>query len=311
MNILSGSDIKKIITMGDAIDAMKSAFLAVSEHAVTMPLRTPIKVDKYDAMSLFMPAYLQNEDQLGIKIVSINPHNQEKNIPSINGVIVLLDAKTGQVKAILDAEYLTALRTGAASGLATELFAKKDAKNVAILGSGAQAHTQLQAVITTRPIEKIQVWSRSKSNAELFAKHYADNYQVTVHDSPQQACFDADVVCAATSSVDPIIYRSDVPGHCHINAIGSHTAKHAELASDLLSEATVYVDQISAAMAEAGEVIQAVNHGVITTDDLIEIGTRVNSDNSAQQNTLTVFKSVGLAAQDIAVAEKVYELFYK
>lgn len=308
MKILSQTDIKSIITMRDAIDAMADAFRAVSDNAVTLPLRTPIKVNKHDALSLYMPAYIESQHQLGIKIASVYPHNHEKDIPAINGVIVLLDAQTGEVKAILDAGYLTALRTGAASGLATELFARKDAKHVAILGSGAQAHTQLEAVACVRPITDVSVWSRSRDNAVKFAEQYAERFKVHVQDNPHDACINADVVCAATSSAKPIISQADVPLHCHINGVGSHTPHHAEIAEDLLVAGTIYVDQKSAVMAESGEIINAVNAKAIAVDDLIEIGACLNADNTQHQNSLTVFKSVGLAVQDIAVAEKVLTL---
>lgn len=308
MKILSQADIKSIITMRDAIDAMIDAFRAVSENTITMPLRTPIKLTQHDALSLYMPAYIENSNQLGIKIASVYPHNHEKNIPAINGVIALLNAETGQVKAVLDAEYLTALRTGAASGLATELFAHKEATHLAILGSGAQAHTQLEAIACVRPITDVSIWSRSRDNAEKFAEQYKNEFTFHLHDTPRDACINADVVCTVTSSTSPLITQSDVPAHCHINGVGSHTPHHAEISEDLLVEATIYVDQKSAVMAESGEIINAVNAKAIAIDDLIEIGACVSSDNAKQQNSLTVFKSVGLAVQDIAVAEKVLTL---
>ena len=170
IKILSQIDVKKAITMAEAISTVKDAFVQLSAQEAVVPIRSQIPVAKDKGISLFMPAYLEKSHSLGAKIVSVFPENPSKKLPTISAVVVILDAETGQPKAILDGTFLTALRTGAASGVATELLANKDASTAAVFGAGTQGRTQMEAVCTVRSIEKIWVYDPDTSAANRCAK---------------------------------------------------------------------------------------------------------------------------------------------
>lgn len=307
ITLLSVNDIKQCITMQAAIDALEAAFIQLAKQQAILPLRTAIEIKKENAVCLTMPAYLQQDNNLGLKVVSVFPNNPQLGLPTINGVLLLLDAKTGQSKAIMDAGYLTALRTGAVAGLATRYFANDDAKHAAIIGAGAQASTQLEAIAAVRDIEQVSVWSRNMDTAVEFAKKFEHQFDMLPCATVQQAVKHADVICTATSSLEPLIHLADIQPEIHINAIGSHSKAMHEIANDVFSKSITIVDQIEAAVAEAGEIISAMEHSVIKQSSLYELGNLLLNQQPGFKKKLTVFKSVGLAIQDICVAELVYD----
>lgn len=307
ITFLSATDVKQCITMGDAIDDMEHAFLHLANQQVIMPLRTTVAITNEHATTHIMPAFFEQEKQLGMKVVSLFPNNSTRNLPAINGVILLLDATTGEPKALMDASYLTALRTGAISGLATRLMAREEASRVAIIGSGVQALTQLEAVVHVRPIKRISVWSRSHEHALAFASQIEHRFDTQVYRDIHQATCDADIICTATNSTEPLIYFENIKKDAHINAIGSHSRTMHEIAPEIFKHATTVVDQHEAAFAEAGEIISAIEAGILDADSILELGALLKTKDSKLKQKLTVFKSVGLAIQDISLAEKVYK----
>ena len=306
LQLLSLNDVKQSITMSQAIAALETAFMQLAKQHVILPLRTAISITEEQAFTLTMPAYLADDKTLGLKVVSIFPNNLAQKKPSINGFIILLDPCTGEAKALMDASYLTALRTGAISGLATKYFARDSANHVAIIGSGPQAVTQLEAVTTVRDIKHISLWSRNIKNAQQFAKKFEHQYDVSVYESVESAVREADIICTATSSTEPLIHFKDILPHAHINAIGSYSPTMHEIANDVLSHAVVIVDQLEAVLAESGEIISAVDHHQLKKESIIEIGQWLLHKKVDYKNALTVFKSVGLAIQDLSVAAVVY-----
>ena len=309
-HILTAQDVRAALPMRDAIDAMRKAFGLLAGGEVDMPQRTAIEIPKHDAVTLVMPAYVHVGNRLGAKLVSVFPNNRGLDLPTIHAVVILLNAATGQPAALLEGTALTAIRTGAASGLATDLLARRDASTLAILGSGAQARTQLEAVCCVRSIERVFVYSRTRAHAEQFAADMAGKNgapaSIEVSASAQEACLAADVVCAATSSTTPVLYATDVRPGTHINAIGSYTPAMREIDSELVRGSTVFVDQRQAALAEAGEVIDCVEDGSLTESDLTELGEVVNGARPGRKTVeqITLFKSVGLAVQDVAAAQQ-------
>jgi ornithine cyclodeaminase len=219
---------------------------------------------------------------------------------------MLLDAETGEPQALMDAGFLTALRTGAVSGLATNYFAIDTAHHVAIIGSGTQAKTQLEAVAAVRDIKQVSIWSRQIKNAKQFAREFEHQYDITVYASIPLAIRDADIICTATNSTEPLIHFKDVQAHAHINAIGSHSPSMREMSNDVLSHAVVIADQREAVLAESGEIISAIKEHQLKPESIIEIGHWLNHKSTDYKNRLTVFKSVGLAIQDLSVAALVY-----
>lgn len=306
LKLLSVSEVKQSITMTEAIDAMERAFIQLTKQEAVLPLRTGIPVGK-KGLTLTMPAYLAEEKTLGLKVVSVFPDNVRHNKPSINGTILLLDATTGEPLVLMDAGYLTALRTGAISGLATKYFSQDKPSTVAIIGAGVQAITQLEAVAAVRQVEQVLVWSRHPESARKFAKDMEPFYDVQVCEQLSSALKRADIICTATGSTEPLVHVHDLQFHAHINAIGSHSPSMQEISGEVLQKAIVIVDQLEAAMSEAGEIIRAVEQQKLKRESLIELGPWLLKKASHFQEQLTVFKSVGLAIQDLGVAQVVYQ----
>jgi ornithine cyclodeaminase len=286
---------------------MERAFLQLARNEAVLPVRTGVPVAPEEGLMLTMPGYLSADATLGLKVVSVFPKNVSRNRPSVNGVILLLDAATGEPQALMDAGWLTALRTGAVSGLATQYAAREDASHVAIIGSGAQAHAQLEAVAAVRNITRVSIWSRTLGNAQALAKLCAHRFDTRVCETPGLAVREADVICTVTASTEPLVFLQDLKPDAHINAIGSHTPDMREIDSAVLAKAVVLVDEKAATFREAGEVIHALNHGILTQESLLEIGQWLQDGAPDCRNTLSVFKSVGLAIQDLCVARVVYQ----
>jgi ornithine cyclodeaminase len=307
LRILSESDVRSAITMRQAIEAMREAFGQLAAGEATVPLRTSLETEK--GVTLFMPAYLKGSGDLGAKIVSVYAGNPALGLPTINAVVIALDGGTGQPLALMDGTYLTALRTGAASGLATELLARPNASIVAVFGAGAQARTQLEAVRTVRPIREVRIVSRTRSSAERFAAEI-EGVAVRVMDDRSAAVQGAHIVIAATTSSTPVFDGRDVAPGTHVNGIGSYTPEMQEVDATLVQRAKVVVDSREAALAEAGDLIIPLRQGLITADHIhAELGEIVNGDKAGRtsDDEITFFKSVGNAAQDVVTARWVLQ----
>lgn len=308
IRILTSEDVKKALPMADAIEAMRDAFTALAAGRAQLPLRTALESPDGRSVSLIMPAQVEELGALGAKIVSVFPDNAKRGLPLIHGVVILIDSETGQPQAVLDGRMLTAIRTGAASGLATSLLAPETARSVAVIGSGAQARTQLDAVCAVRSFDEVRVYSPHRDHAQAYVREMSARFEVSegfeVAESAAAAVQDADVICVATTSRSPVLWEGDVRAGAHINAVGSFTPDMIELDPKLVASCRVVVDQREAAMKEAGEVIAAVREGLILQDELAELGSIAASDATAHRHPgeITLFKSVGLAVQDLAAA---------
>ena len=290
--------------MADAIDAMRVAFTELSAGRVQMPERTTVPCGQ-DAVMLVMPGRCDVRFGLGAKIVSVFPDNVSRGKPTIHAMVVLLDETSGEPAAVLDGESLTAIRTGAASGLATDLLAPKDASVAAIIGAGAQARTQLEAVCTVRTIQRVVVCSRTRTSAERMVaevrnRPWLGGADIEVVDAVSDAVRQADVVCTATDTRTPIVHDEDVRPGTHINAVGSFTPAMRELDPALIGSARVVVDYRPAALAEAGEIVAAIELGLLDPESLVEIGELADAPGErVADGRTTVFKSVGVAVQDL------------
>lgn len=312
MRILSGDDVRRAVPMRAAIDAVAAAFAQLSTGQATVPLREVLAQPQRDARTLIMPAYLSGSEALGLKVVSVFPQNEARHgLPTIHALIVLLDASTGRPAAVLDGTYLTALRTGAASGAATRVLARSDARVLALFGAGAQARTQVQAIYAIRPIEQVWIVNRSRDRAEaLIALLHADGITADIGiTSASAALAKADIVCCATSSATPLFDDADVRPGTHINGIGSFTPHMAEVPVATVARAGVVVDQQAAAWAEAGDLIQAREAGVLQEHATVELGQIIAGQvpGRTSEDQVTFFKSVGNAVQDLAVARLALE----
>ena len=273
LKVLSRSDVAQAVSMAEAIKAVKKGFIQLSMEQAQVPLRTQIPVTKRNGVTLFMPAYLMKSETIGAKIVSVFPNNRRRGLPTIHALVIVVDAKTGRPLAAMDGTYLTALRTGAASGLATELLARKESRVAAIFGAGTQSRTQLEAVCTVRDIERSWVYDVRPSVARAFASEMKERgspipADIRVAQTTRQALHEADVVCTATTSFRPVFADSSLKLGVHINGVGSYTPEMQEIPARTVVRSKVVVDSREASLAEAGDLIISIDGGLITNKNI-------------------------------------------
>jgi ornithine cyclodeaminase len=305
IRILSADDVRACIDMPAAIDSMREAFVALSAHAATVPIRLALETEY--GVSLFMPVHLRESGNAGAKVVSVNPGNAAQGLPAIHAVVLVLDVVTGRPTAFMDGTWLTALRTGAAGGLAADLLARRDAKTVALFGAGVQARTQLEAVRCVREITEVRVVSPSGASADRLAAEVKGVLAVRV-DDPNEAIARADIIIAATNSSTPVFDGSRVEAGAHVTGVGSYTLDMCEVDTALVTRARVIVDQREAVMKEAGDIVGPIRDGVVDETVIVaEIGEVVMGrvQGRIADTDITFFKSVGNAVQDVAVAARV------
>jgi ornithine cyclodeaminase len=312
MLVLTAEDVRRAVPMSEAIDAVAAAFAALSAGEAEAPLRAHLRVAEQSADTFVMPARLPADGGLGLKVVSVFPHNGGRGLPTIHALVALLDPASGAPLALLDGRYLTALRTGAASGVATRYMARPDARVLALFGAGAQAHTQALAVCAARSVERLWICNRGRERAErlreaLRAAGAPLPDDIRIAASPAEALAEADVVCCATSAAAPLFADAELRPGTHINGVGSYTPRMAEIPPETIRRARVVVDQRLAAWAEAGDLIQARDAGLIDGRHVAaELGEVVlgRAPGRASDEEITFFKSVGNAVQDVAVAQR-------
>jgi ornithine cyclodeaminase len=332
MLILTSAEVRQALPMEATIAAMKRAYAALSAGQAEVPLRSRLPVPSHDAVSLFMPVFLQNQaekklplaenmpgeipagttpsgEALAVKIVSVFPHNPARGLPLIHAAVLVLEPDTGRPLALLEGSALTAIRTGAASGAATDLLAHPDSCVAGIFGAGVQGRTQLEAICTVRPIRTAWIYDRNPEQVESFLAEMAGRGPVPADlraaASPQQAAAEADVICTATTSAAPVFADEDLKPGVHINAVGAYTPEMQELPPETICRALVIVDSRPACLSEAGDLIQPIRQGRIGEQHIhaeigeIVLGSRPGRTN---KNQVTCFKSVGVAVQDAAAA---------
>ena len=314
MLILTAAQVQKALPMKEAIEAMKRAYASLSDGKAEVPLRTRLSVPPQDAVSLFMPAYVQTEsgDALAVKVVSLFPRNpeRERSLAFIQAVVLVLDAETGRTTALLEGSSLTAIRTGAGSGAAIDLLARSNSKAVAVFGAGAQGRTQLEAACSVRKIEKAWVFDTSIERAQAFVEEMAGNGPIPkdlcVASSSEQAVSEADIICTATTSTTPVFADADVKPGTHISAIGSYTPEMQEVPAETVARALVVVDSRSATLAETGDLLRPMQAGLFGEEHIYgELGEIVLGRKTGRKSPdqITYFKSVGVAVQDAMAAQ--------
>lgn len=312
VRILSHSDVRRALPMREAVEAMKRAFAQLSTGQADVPLRTPIHVPRHNGLTLFMPAYLAADDQMAVKIVSVFNDNPARGLPLIHALVVVVDAETGQPVAVMEGGSLTALRTGAASGAATDLLSRPDAAIAAVFGAGVQGRTQLEAVCAVRPIREAWVYDVDPQRAQAYAREMGEQLGIPVHVAarPAEAVRPADVVCTATTSTTPVFDDADVRPGTHINAVGAYTPQMREIPTETVLRARVVIDHRTASLAEAGDLLIPIQEGRMTEQhiwaELGEIAAGLQPGRLSPDE-ITLFKSVGVAVQDVAAAAAVLE----
>ncbi|MGA1872064.1 MAG: ornithine cyclodeaminase family protein [Thermoplasmatota archaeon] len=310
--LLTRDDVISVLQMKDCIDALEKAFIELANGTAVLPLRIGIKPP--GGLSLYMPAYLQGMNALACKVVTVYKDNPTKhNLPTTIGKVLLQDSENGNVISIMDGGYLTAMRTGAVSGLATRYLARDDAGQVAgIFGAGVQAKMQLWGVYEARKIVKALVYDKYPDAAQRFAEEMGRKLNITIDIVSEPGdVLAADIICTATSSAIPIFDGSMVREGTHLNGIGSHTPNARELDTAIVRRSLFIADSREGCLSEAGDIMIPIQNGELTADhiqaELGEIITGMKQGRTSSEQ-ITLFKSNGLAIQDAATAKLVFDM---
>jgi len=311
--LLSKNDVIKILNMKDTIEILEKAFHDLSTENAVMPQRTPITSPNHSGLALFMPAYLKGMGALGAKVVTVYKNNPEKyRMPTVLGTIILLEEKTGAPIAVMDGGYLTAMRTGGVAGLATKFLAVKDARVHMLIGTGGMAKAHAWAINCVRDIEKLYLYSIDPiEKREAFRDSLKDitDCEILLAEDLAKAIGEADIVTVITSAKDPIVDGDWFKPGTHVNGIGSHAPGMRELDSKIVVRSKVICDLVDACKAEAGDFIIPVQAGEWSWSKVHgSLGDVIVGDIPGRENDqeITLFKSVGLAIQDISTAFHVY-----
>lgn len=301
----------RLLPMNECMEVMADTLLTVAKGDAILPLRPVMWLpEKVGALGM-MPSYLGSIGMMGLKVVSVFPGNHGTEYDSHMGAVMLFETKHGQLLAIVDASEITAVRTAAVSGVATRLLAREDAQTLAILGSGIQAKSHLAAMLLARDIEFVRLWSRNADNAEKFARNEGRRHDVKIEVMPsaQAAVEGADIICTVTSAREPVLLGEWLKPGVHINAVGSSVAFTRELDTSAMVKAKLYVDRRESTVNEAGDFLFPKQEGAITDDHIrgeigeILLGTVKGRESDDE---ITLFKSLGLAVEDVASAHHIY-----
>lgn len=309
--VLNRKDIMSVLKMEDCIEVVKDAFVEYQNKTATLPLRTVINTK--EGLALYMPAYLSEMGALACKVVTSYQDNPKKHgIPVSNGKIFLQDHTTGEVICIMEGKYLTAIRTGAASGVATDYLAREDeGQIVGIFGAGIQAMMQLEAVSIVRDISRAIIYDISEESLNKFIDEMSKklNLEITKAQSAEDV-LQADIICTATTSVEPVFKGEMVQEGTHINGIGSFTPNKRELDETIIKRSKLIGDSKEACFNESGDIIIPLNQGLILESNFYgELGEVIVGEKKGRESSkeITIFKSNGLAIQDVATAKLVYD----
>jgi len=312
VRIINQKEVEELLTMRDCIGLMEKVLGSLAKGEAILPLRPVMWLpDKTGALAL-MPSYLANPASMGVKVISVFPGNTTTEYDSHQGVILLFETINGKLLAIVDATSVTAIRTAAASGAATKALAREDANDLAIIGSGVQAKTHLAAMLVCRKIRSVTVWSPTSEHLLDFvrreSKHH--NIEIKATSSAEEAIRNADIICTATSSKEPIVNFEWLRPGAHINAIGACVPTARELDTNTILRSRLYVDRLESALNEAGDFLIPKKEGVIDDNHIQgEIGEVLigRKKGRTSRDEITIFKSLGISVEDLASANFLYE----
>jgi ornithine cyclodeaminase len=313
MNLLalSSEDVRALLPMVRCIDLMAEALSALARGHATVPLRTLLWLPDRSGLLGMMPAHFGPANVMGIKVVSVMPGNHGSAYDAHQGAVLLFETRHGRPLALADASEITAIRTAAVSGVATRLLARDDAGDLAILGSGTQARTHLEAMLAVRPIERVRVWSRTDSHAEAFARRESARHgiHVEVVADARSAVADASLICTTTSAREPVLRGEWLAPGAHVNAVGSSVRTARELDAAAVRRARLFVDRRESALNEAGDFLLARAEGEVGDDHILaELGDVLvgKAGGRGHDEDITLFESLGLGVEDVAAAWFVY-----
>lgn len=310
IDFIDGKQVRALLSLPDCIDLMSEVMVALSKGQAVCPMRQKTDLPERRGQLLTMPGAILDPAVFGAKLVSLYPQNVALGRPAVQGLIVLFDLETGAPTAVVDAASITAMRTAAASGLATKYLARPDAHTLVLLGYGVQAQTHLEAMLAVRPIDRVLVWGRSSEKAELFAKREREKWDIAVEACAhiELAVEQADIICTLTNSPIPIVKNKWVQPGTHLNLVGAHTPTTREVDTKIIQQARVYVETRAAALTEAGDIIIPLQNADITEAHIkAEIGEVILDKKRGRRShkDITLYKSLGNSAQDLAAANAV------
>ena len=310
--IINQSEVRQLLPMAECMEVMAEALKALARGEAILPLRPVLWLpEKYGALGM-MPSYLGDIKAIGLKVVSVFPHNHGTEYDSHQGAVLVFETVHGQLLSIMDSSSITAIRTAAVSGVATRLLGREDAHTLAILGSGVQAKTHLEAMLEAMTIRRIRVWSRNPDHAAQFVERAARRHEIAIQAVPtvQEAVTGAEIICTTTAAPEPILKGEWIEPGTHINAVGSSVPFARELDTAAMVRARLFVDRRESTVNEAGDFLFAKKEGAIGDDHILgEIGDILlgKVKGRGTHAEVTVFKSLGLAIEDLAAANYVYK----
>lgn len=309
--VLSQEAVGRLLTMPECIEAVDNALRDVARGEVVLPVRSIVWLPDRHGLLGVMPGYLGTGNVLGIKVITVMPGNHGTPYDSHQGAVLLFEAERGRLLSIVDATAITAIRTAAASAVATRALARPDAGDLAVLGTGVQAAAHIDAMRAVRPVRRVRAWSRSPANARAFAARESARHgiQVEAVASAREAVDGADLICTVTSACDPVLEGGWLSSGAHVNAVGACVPRCRELDSEAVRRAKVYVDHRPAALVEAGDLLIPIAEGVIDGSHILgEIGGVLIGSVPGRQavDDVTLFKSLGIAVEDLAAAARAH-----
>jgi len=310
--ILSNEEVLALLPIKECIGVMREALIALAAGKVHQPLRTIIRPPGATGVMGLMPSYMSGDSAaFGLKAICVFPGNPAKGKDSHQGAVLLFSAETGELLAMMNASAITAIRTAAVSGVATDLLARVDACNLAIIGSGVQARSHLVAMSQVRSIKRCRIASRHLEHARNFAEEMRRDFSFPLEpvETVEGALEDADLIVSATTTVEPVVSRGSVSAGAHLNVVGSSTPNAREVDSETMAAASLFVDRRESTINEAGDYLFAAREGVIGPDHIrAEIGEVLIGDKPGRTSPeeITLFKSLGLAIEDLYAAEYLY-----
>lgn len=310
--VISASEVRRLLPMDVCIDLMDGALERLARGGCVNPLRWGMKMPEGKGLIGMMPAYLDEPRTMGLKVVAVMPGNHGTAYDSHQGYVLLFDVDHGFPTAVVDASEITAIRTAATSGAATRLLAREDAGDLAILGSGVEARTHLEAMHAVRMLRRVRVYSRSAENRRAFAEAASKRHGIEVEavDTAHDAVVGADLVCTTTSSSDPVVLGEWLEPGTHINAVGSSIASARELDTEAVVRSRLYIDRRESTLNEAGDFLFPKQEGALGDDHIVgEIGEILigQCDGRRSDDEITLFKSLGLAVEDLAASHYVWQ----
>lgn len=312
VRIINQEEVQELLSIQECMQVVRDAFITLARGEAINPLRPVMWLPERVGALGMMPGYLGKANAMGIKVVSVFPGNEGTEYDSHQGAVMLYETEHGRLLALIDASEITAIRTAAASGVATDLLARPESTRLAILGSGVQARSHLAAMLAVRPFSEVYVWSRTQAHAEAFVGRESERHgeAIRVAESVEAAVENADVVCTVTSAEEPILAGRWLPDGTHINAVGSSVPFTRELDTETVVRSRLFVDRIESTLNEAGDFLFPKKEGAINDDHIqAEIGDVLIDEHSGRESDaeITLFKSLGLAVEDVAAAQRIYE----